>query len=63
MSLENQDVFQLLKEVTFRRILVFYTSRKWGHLCISVSLLQETRYCFLAIYVETNIFVYESLLL
>ena len=30
MSLENQGFFQLLKEVTFRRILVFYNSRKWG---------------------------------
>jgi len=32
MSLENQGVFQLLKEVTFRRILVFYVARKWGRL-------------------------------
>ena len=31
MSLENQGVFQLLKKVTFRRILTFYNSRKWGH--------------------------------
>jgi hypothetical protein len=30
MSLENQGVFQLLKEVAFRRILVFYYSRKWS---------------------------------
>jgi hypothetical protein len=31
MSLGNQGVFQLLKDVTFRRVLVFYNSRKWGH--------------------------------
>jgi len=31
MSLENRGVFQLLKEVTFRRILAFYNSRKWGY--------------------------------
>jgi len=31
MSPGNQGVFQLLKEVTFRRILAFYDARKWGH--------------------------------
>jgi len=31
MSPGNQGVFQLLKEVTFRRILVFYGPRKWDH--------------------------------
>jgi len=31
MSPENQGVFQLLKEVAFRRILGFYSSRKWNH--------------------------------
>ncbi len=31
MSLENQGVFQVLKEVIFRRILAFYNSRKWGY--------------------------------
>jgi len=31
MSPENQGVFQLLKEVNFRRILAFCSSRKWGH--------------------------------
>ncbi len=31
MSPENQGVFQLLKDGTFRRILTFYNSRKWGH--------------------------------
>ena len=31
MSLENQGVFWLLKEVTFQRILVFYKALKWGH--------------------------------
>ncbi len=31
MSPGNQGVFQLLKEVSFRRILAFYNSRKWGH--------------------------------
>ncbi len=31
MSPGNQGVFQLLKEVTFRRILTFYSSEKWGH--------------------------------
>ncbi len=30
MSPENQGVFQPLKEVTFRRNLAFYGSRKWG---------------------------------
>ena len=30
MSPGNQGVFQLLKEVTFRRILEFYNSRKWA---------------------------------
>ena len=34
MSPENYGVFQLLKEVTFRRILAFYSSRKWGHLAV-----------------------------
>jgi len=32
ISPENQGVFQLLKNVTFRRILAFCNSRKWGHL-------------------------------
>jgi len=32
MSPENLGVFQLLKEVTFRKPLTFYCSRKWGHL-------------------------------
>ena len=31
MSPGNMGVFQLLKEVTLRRILAFYSSRKWGH--------------------------------
>jgi hypothetical protein len=31
MSPGNQGVFQLLKEVAFRRILGFYSSRKWNH--------------------------------
>jgi hypothetical protein len=31
MSLENCGVFQLLKEVTYQRILAFYNSRKWGY--------------------------------
>ena len=42
MSPENQGVFQLLKEVTFRRILAFYSSRTWGHfeaLCPRLSVL------------------------
>jgi hypothetical protein len=30
MSLENQGVFQLLKEVALRGILVFYNLLKWG---------------------------------
>jgi hypothetical protein len=30
MSPENKSVLQLLKEVTFRRPLTFYCSRKWG---------------------------------
>jgi hypothetical protein len=30
MSPENCGVFQLLKEVTFRRILTFCSSQKWG---------------------------------
>jgi len=34
MSPGNQGVFQLLKEVTFRRILVFYDERKWGILWV-----------------------------
>ncbi len=36
MSPENQGVFLLLKEVTFRRILAFYNARKWGHFGVSV---------------------------
>jgi hypothetical protein len=37
MSPGNQGVFQLLKEVTFRRILVFYSERKWVYFsCASV---------------------------
>ncbi len=39
MAPENQAVFQLLKEVTFRRILAFYNSRKWGHLGVMLGLL------------------------
>jgi len=35
MSPGNQGVFQLLKEVTFRRILAFYNARKWG--CFGVA--------------------------
>ena len=31
MSPGNLGVFQLLEEVTFRRILVFYNSQKSGH--------------------------------
>ena len=31
MSPENQSVFQLLKEVAFRRIMVFYNTRKWWY--------------------------------
>jgi len=31
MSLENCGVFQLLKEVTFRRNLELYDARKWIH--------------------------------
>ncbi len=31
MSLENRGVFQLLKEVIFRRILTFCNLRKWDH--------------------------------
>jgi len=31
MSPENPGVLQLLKEMTFRRILEFYNSGKWGH--------------------------------
>ena len=31
MSPENQGVFQLLKDGTFRRILAFYNHRKWSH--------------------------------
>jgi hypothetical protein len=38
MSLENQDVFQFLKEVAFRRILAFCSSRKWGYFLAALSL-------------------------
>ena len=31
LSPGNQGVFQLLKEVTYRRIPAFYNLRKWGH--------------------------------
>jgi len=31
MLTENEVVFQLLKEVTFWRILAFCSSREWGH--------------------------------
>jgi len=43
VSPENQGVFQLLKEVTFRRILAFYSSRKWGHFrwCLGFGYLQQ----------------------
>ena len=34
LSPENQGVFQLLKEVIFRRILAFYNSRKWALLVV-----------------------------
>ena len=37
MSPGNQGVFQLLKEITFRNILAFYSLRKWSHfgvLCV-----------------------------
>ena len=42
MSPENRGVFQLLKEVTFRRILAFYSSQKWGHfggICVRLKVL------------------------
>jgi len=32
MSLGNQGIFQLLKEVSFRGILAFYNYRKWDHI-------------------------------
>ncbi len=39
MSPENRDVFQLLKEVTFRRILAFFQLARmgafWWHLCMA----------------------------
>ena len=41
MSPGNFGVFQLLKEVTFRRILVFCSSRKWGHLESALGLLMS----------------------
>jgi hypothetical protein len=31
MSPENQGVFQLMKEVVFRGILIFCSSRKWDY--------------------------------
>jgi hypothetical protein len=34
MSPGSEGVFQLLKEVTFGRILAFYDALKWGHLSI-----------------------------
>jgi hypothetical protein len=30
MSLENQGVLELLKEVAFRGIVAFYNSQEWG---------------------------------
>ena len=35
MSPGNQGVFQLLKEVIFRRILAFYNLRKWSYFGVS----------------------------
>ena len=32
-----RGVFQLLKEVTFWRILTFYSSRKWSHFAVVVT--------------------------
>jgi hypothetical protein len=36
MSPENHEVFQVLKEVTFQRILTFCNSWIWGNLGVSV---------------------------
>ncbi len=41
MSPGNQGVFQPLKEVTFREILTFYNSRKWGHFSGVLSLFHS----------------------
>ena len=43
MSPGNQGVFQLLKEMAFRRILVFYNSRKWSHFGGAMSLFWSFR--------------------
>ena len=47
----NEGVFQLLKEVTFRRFLTYYNTRKWGNTCflsevssISVVVSSEVSY-------------------
>jgi hypothetical protein len=40
MSLENQGVIQLLKEVTFRRILTFCKPRKWDRFSNNSDVLQ-----------------------
>ncbi len=45
MSPENQGVFQLLKEVTFRRILAFYSSRKWGYFWWCIVTVQQLPFC------------------
>jgi len=59
MSLENQGVFQFLKDVTFRGILAFYSSREWGHFGDDLSLFCSLRLRQLvsplfSFYVETN---------
>jgi hypothetical protein len=43
MSLEIQDVFQFLKEMTFQRILIFYNSLKLAILVVSVRRLNALR--------------------
>ncbi len=44
MSLENQGVFRLLREVIYRRILMSYISRKWDHLRGHVTLFPQFYY-------------------
>jgi len=46
MSPENQDVFEFLKEVTFRRILAFYNSNNGAISGVSIlSSPKDSKFC------------------
>ena len=53
MSPGNQGVFQLLKEVTFRRNLMFYNALKWG--CLGSALYAICALLFLLFFASCSL--------